>query len=424
MAPLSYKREFSQITQLAARSTPHWRERFWMRVDCSIFPACCSGQRLPPCQVRRVPPGPTSCRNLPRTSPSIGQKQSAGAARYASELPMNDPDRSTAVTTTKSRWRTLMVATGTTDASAGPLLGKALQLAQRFDASLRLVHVIEPTYTFVPDELKLHSTRLDELVEKKLRRAGVEVATTVVRDFPPADAIVRQVLEHEPDLLIAESHRHGKLARALLDQTDWELIRNCPCPLWLSKSSRLSPDARILAAIDPFHSRAKPARLDDIILRTALQVAGGRPEKVIACHAYTPPSVVMPAMTAELYWQPLSEKELRRYETNVRRTVDRRLARYRIPPRNRLAVPGDPPVVLARLAKKRRVGLIVMGAISRSALTRFFIGSTAERVIDDVQCDVLVVKSAGFRTRVSRRMTRPVLGYPAVPMAGPATARQ
>ena len=65
-----------------------------------------------------------------------------------------------------------------------------------------------------------------------------------------------------------------------------------------------------------------------------------------------------------------------------------------------------------------------MGAISRSSLSRFFIGNTAERVIDDVQCDVLVVKSPDFRTAVTRRATRPVLGYPAVPVAGSATARQ
>ena len=65
-----------------------------------------------------------------------------------------------------------------------------------------------------------------------------------------------------------------------------------------------------------------------------------------------------------------------------------------------------------------------MGAISRSTLSRFFIGNTAERVIDDVQCDVFVVKSPDFRTAIARRVARPVLGYPAVPVAGTATARQ
>jgi universal stress protein E len=35
-----------------------------------------------------------------------------------------------------------------------------------------------------------------------------------------------------------------------------------------------------------------------------------------------------------------------------------------------------------------------MGATSRSGLKRIFIGSTAEHVLDSLQCDVLVVKAA------------------------------
>ena len=148
------------------------------------------------------------------------------------------------------------------------------------------------------------------------RGSDVEIEATVVRDYPGADALVRQVLKFAPDLLIAESHRHSKLARALLDQTDWELIRNCPCPLWLSKSGRLSPERnmKVLAAIDPFHSKAKPARLDDVIMRTALGMSRGKPDRIIACYAYAPPNMVMPVamagMATDPYWQPLSQQEL------------------------------------------------------------------------------------------------------------------
>jgi len=46
---------------------------------------------------------------------------------------------------------------------------------------------------------------------------------------------------------------------------------------------------------------------------------------------------------------------------------------------------------------------VVMGAVSRSAVARLFIGHTAERVIDELECDVLVVKPRRFRTRVAPR---------------------
>lgn len=338
----------------------------------------------------------------------------------------------------RARWRTLMVALGATDASAEPLLRKALTLARRFDAGLQVLHIAQPymaiadaelvrsiarpsypevtsadlgwntdrpTSALAFEDLKQRAQALQKRIEKKAGRSGVDVSTTVVRDYPIADAIIRQVLEQQPDMLIAQSHRHGKLARALMSQTDWELIRNCPRPLWLSKSDRLSKQTKVLAAIDPLHSHAKPTRLDDVIMRTALAVAADRPEQVIACHAYTPPHSVMPAMTAELYWEPLSEKELGRYQADIRKMVDRRLARYEIPARNRLLEPGEPASALVRTAKQRRVDVIVMGAISRSALKRFFIGNTAEIVIDDVDCDVLVVKPASFRTPVPRDLT-------------------
>jgi len=44
--------------------------------------------------------------------------------------------------------------------------------------------------------------------------------------------------------------------------------------------------------------------------------------------------------------------------------------------------------------------LVVMGVVSRGALQRLFIGSTAEKVLGDVACDVLAVKQADFETGV------------------------
>ena len=47
--------------------------------------------------------------------------------------------------------------------------------------------------------------------------------------------------------------------------------------------------------------------------------------------------------------------------------------------------------------------VVVMGAISRRSGASAFIGSTAERVIDQLRCDILVVKSAEFATDVSAK---------------------
>ncbi len=40
-----------------------------------------------------------------------------------------------------------------------------------------------------------------------------------------------------------------------------------------------------------------------------------------------------------------------------------------------------------------------MGAVSKRTLELLFIGNTAERVLDDLSCDVLVVKSTPIEAR-------------------------
>jgi universal stress protein E len=44
-----------------------------------------------------------------------------------------------------------------------------------------------------------------------------------------------------------------------------------------------------------------------------------------------------------------------------------------------------------------------MGAVSRSGLKRLVVGDTAERILDALPCDVLVVKPASFTSRVPAR---------------------
>ncbi|MFH0343224.1 MAG: universal stress protein [Chromatiales bacterium] len=46
-----------------------------------------------------------------------------------------------------------------------------------------------------------------------------------------------------------------------------------------------------------------------------------------------------------------------------------------------------------------RASLVVMGAVSKRTLELLFIGNTAERVLDDLSCDVLVVKSTPIEAR-------------------------
>jgi nucleotide-binding universal stress UspA family protein len=58
---------------------------------------------------------------------------------------------------------------------------------------------------------------------------------------------------------------------------------------------------------------------------------------------------------------------------------------------------GKPEDIIPAMERRESADLLVMGAVSRSIEAHPVIGNTAERVIDRVLCDLLVIKPAGFR---------------------------
>ena len=55
---------------------------------------------------------------------------------------------------------------------------------------------------------------------------------------------------------------------------------------------------------------------------------------------------------------------------------------------------------LPELAEKMKADVVVMGAVSRNRWKRLFIGATAERTLEHLPCDLLIVKPDWFQTPV------------------------
>ena len=56
--------------------------------------------------------------------------------------------------------------------------------------------------------------------------------------------------------------------------------------------------------------------------------------------------------------------------------------------------PGSTREILPTFVRGKGIDLVVMGAIARWGIKRAIIGSTAERVLDFLPCDVLIVRTS------------------------------
>jgi universal stress protein E len=290
---------------------------------------------------------------------------------------------------------------------------KAVQVARAFDASLELFHTISDPL-FAEFALPEGDTvdRLRERVEEKARiplarmcdkarKRGVQTECSVEWDYPPHEAIVRRAATVGANLIIAEAHKGGRTRPWLIHLTDWELLRISPLPVLLIKNEKPYRRPRTLAAVDPARAHAKPRQLDTRIVESARQLSEALRGSLHMMHANYPSIVGLPhAQSSDDWkWTTLSYDQLKEQE---REAFEAFRAKMQVTRARAHLVTGNPATVIPRLARELDAGIVVMGALSRSGLSRIFIGNTAERVLGSLPCDVLVVKPEGVAPSVSR----------------------
>ncbi|MGH2842793.1 MAG: universal stress protein [Solirubrobacteraceae bacterium] len=310
--------------------------------------------------------------------------------------------------------RRILVAVKQPPSRPTPALNKAVQLARGFGAQLELFHVL--TARIAADSY-IHAGRSIEQAKQELSvpplrrlsalatqlagkggRRQLKINAAVQWDAPTYEAIIRRALAIKADLIVAERHAGRHVAWAWLHPNDWELLRLSPIPVLLVKGRGNYHRPVVLAAVDPSHAMDKPAQLDEQILQigTALTEAlGGRLHTV---HAYlgmiggARPTVGLDQATQVRVNASIANGARQRYEHALRH--------FRIPRSRRHLLESPADQAIATLAGRLHSAIVVMGSISRSGLERVFFGNTAEKLLDQLRCDLLVVKPPRFKTHV------------------------
>jgi len=132
-------------------------------------------------------------------------------------------------------------------ASSRPVVEMAIDLAQRFAATIELFHVwqppaIVPTQLFVVPEAggvpmpaedvarSLAGARLEELAAS-VRAAGVRDVRSHVGVGDPAHEIVELARSGRLDLIVMGTHGRTGVSHAVLGSVAEKVLRHAPCPI-------------------------------------------------------------------------------------------------------------------------------------------------------------------------------------------------
>lgn len=234
-------------------------------------------------------------------------------------------------------------------------------------------------------------------VANKLTQQGFEASYDVCWHKDQAEGVIRQALRLEVDMLLSTMGQCD-LGRYLLRQGDWQLIAECPVPLLLVRDQPWAEHPRIMAAVDPFHNCDDPAALDNVIIQQARDVSAHLSGELHLVHSFEP----LPQYAI------FDEHATPDYETLQAETITRKTEAMQalVQEKNLTGVlmhleAGEVHEVVPQVCQQEEINMLVIGSIARGPLGRLLIGSSIERIINNIACDVLLVKEPDFISPVA-----------------------
>jgi nucleotide-binding universal stress UspA family protein len=203
----------------------------------------------------------------------------------------------------------------------------------------------------------------------------------------PAEELIAASTEAQASLLLVASHDRVPAQRVVLGSVASTLLRASHCPVMVVGRDRpgTEPIGLVLAAVDL-------SLITEAVLKHAISIARAHGAKLKVLSSLDVPKVA-PGFD-DLLPRYLSRTELAEYPSKYRGAIDallEKLCPSSVEVEVEVMSDDAPPHAILAASERYRPDLIVLGTSGHNAWQRFFLGSTATRVVADAHCPVFVV---------------------------------
>ncbi len=247
------------------------------------------------------------------------------------------------------------------------------RLLRRKDSEIVLFRVVEPPTTLnAPEYARLLDDRRTEakmylqILKARLEDAGARVDARTA-EGSPADAILEAAAAVKASLVAMSSHGRSGIDRWAYGSVTEKILRASGVPLLVVRSTPTRPEAeirRILVPVDGSDSSLTA-------LQPAAELASLFDADVVLVHVVDPESPSAPLPQLEKAQEILREAGLKA-EVEVRQ--------------------GDAATGILAVAEQQSVDLIALATHGRSGMSRWVLGSVAEKILRTSTLPMLVVR--------------------------------
>lgn len=298
----------------------------------------------------------------------------------------------------------IYVSTGIRDDVHG--LMQAFKLAYENEAKIKIL-IVSPEF---PRTLIGHKKKFGEMLVHQIKSAAETILSTMKSDVPPfsliiklefsdspATSIIQHVLRESHDLLVkeAETKEDQKGFKAL----DMNLLRKCPCPVWLCRPFKHTADKlQIAVAIDPESYEVEGHDLSIKLLQLSRSLADKNNEEliIISCWNFLFEDYFRHSARVRMEKEKLRKTSLQ-IQSEHRRALQTLICESGIKGGLQIHhLKGLPDKIIPDYIHNKKIDLLVMGTVARKGLSGFIIGNTAENILQSLDCTLLAIKPNGY----------------------------
>lgn len=285
-----------------------------------------------------------------------------------------------------------------------PVITKAEQLARLWQAKLVLCAVtfeptlgrhairLQPEQSEQPARERWLAAEAEKLnaIANRIQCDECQVEVTVRWAKHAWSALEDLLNEQSFDLIIKGTHQQSALQRTLLSSTDWDLMRCSSVPVLLVKDLPW-PDHKLnlAACVDPSNPGSPNNTLNQAILQQAKTWQDTLNGSLKVLHVFDPTPFLVYMEPPMLDTTEISEALSEQHQA----ALDQLLIGCEMSPSLGLLEAGSPLRVIPNWVAQSDSHVVMLGAQNRAGLNRWLMGHTAEKILDRIGCDILVVKA-------------------------------
>lgn len=263
-------------------------------------------------------------------------------------------------------------------------LARGMALAAAYGAKVRIVHVVDDDQplSLVEDEVARAADIIEASAKPIAARLGIEAPEIDIWRGLASVAIVKLADEINPDLLVMGAHRRQLLRDVFVGTTVERVIRNSGRPVLMVNLDADVPYRKALAAVDMSQHSIDA-------LKFAHRTGFLGCSQLAVVHAF------LPLADGLMRYADVERNKIEEYVESVADDAHKALTHMlREEGLSRLASDviveeGDAVGVIKSAVARLHPSLVVLGTRGQAGLKRVLIGSVANAVLRDVECDLL-----------------------------------